>query len=168
MHHFYCTQWINIKRFSDRYSHFFIGCIEFASTHQARTSTNGKCGWRPADIQALSNLIPVIQYHLTYIFLCIIIESTVNKNVTLCHSAVVLLKCCCTLYWLTLSLDKTGQRTAAWCWLHTKIQQSWCKSLQNTVYFRQAGCFSNANSTHGYKLRKNEQGQNLFRVWIKW
>lgn len=32
---------------------------------------------------------------------------------------------------LTLSQDKTGQRTAAWCWLHTKTRLSWCRCLQH-------------------------------------
>lgn len=32
---------------------------------------------------------------------------------------------------LTLSRDKTGRRTAAWCWLHTKTLRSWCRCLQH-------------------------------------
>lgn len=32
---------------------------------------------------------------------------------------------------LTLSRGKTGRRTAAWCWLHTKTRRSWCRCLQH-------------------------------------
>lgn len=32
---------------------------------------------------------------------------------------------------LTLSRDKTGRRTAVWCWLHTKTRRSWCRCLQH-------------------------------------
>lgn len=33
---------------------------------------------------------------------------------------------------LTLSRDRTGRRTAAWCWPRTKTRLSWCRCLQHT------------------------------------
>lgn len=39
--------------------------------------------------------------------------------------------------WLTLFPDNTGQRTPAWCWLHTRTRQSWCRSLQKFDWVRQ-------------------------------
>lgn len=41
---------------------FFCGCVDFAGTHQARSSNDGQRGWRPAYVQALSDLIPAAQF----------------------------------------------------------------------------------------------------------
>lgn len=51
-----------------RHSHLFPGKAAFAGKQQTRTSTDGKKGRRPANVQGLSDLIPDNEHYVMFIY----------------------------------------------------------------------------------------------------